>query len=65
MSHPIIFTVVLLSIANVFMTFAWYGHLRHFQAWPWYGVEWSSSHGDAPFLNTSFKFRRTVSASQP
>jgi uncharacterized protein (DUF486 family) len=38
MNHPIVLTVVLLSIANVFMTFAWYGHLRHFQAWPWYAV---------------------------
>jgi uncharacterized protein (DUF486 family) len=27
---------VLLTIANVFMTFAWYGHLRHLGGRPWY-----------------------------
>lgn len=26
-------TVVLLTISNVFMTFAWYGHLKH-KSWP-------------------------------
>ena len=29
-------TVVLLTLSNVFMTFAWYGHLRNLQASPWY-----------------------------
>lgn len=29
-------TAVLLTIANVFMTFAWYGHLRHLGGRPWY-----------------------------
>jgi uncharacterized protein len=29
-------TVALLAASNVFMTFAWYGHLRNFQASPWY-----------------------------
>lgn len=29
-------TVVLLVISNVFMTFAWYGHLRHLGDRPWY-----------------------------
>jgi len=28
------FTVVLLTIANVFMTFAWYGHLKHHRTSP-------------------------------
>ena len=27
-------TVFLLLLSNVFMTFAWYGHLRYGQAWP-------------------------------
>ena len=27
-------TVVLLAIANVFMTFAWYGHLKHHRTSP-------------------------------
>jgi uncharacterized protein (DUF486 family) len=31
----ILFTVVLLSLSNVFMTFAWYGHLRNMQTQPW------------------------------
>src|SRR5688572_21986488 len=30
--------VVLLTISNVFMTFAWYGHLNH-KSWPlWFAV---------------------------
>ncbi len=29
-------TVLLLLASNVFMTFAWYGHLRSLAAWPWY-----------------------------
>jgi uncharacterized protein (DUF486 family) len=29
-------TVVLLVLSNVFMTFAWYGHLKHLRASPWY-----------------------------
>jgi uncharacterized protein len=29
-------TVVLLLLSNVFMTFAWYGHLKHLRASPWY-----------------------------
>jgi len=29
-------TILLLCLSNVFMTFAWYGHLRHFNDKPWY-----------------------------
>ncbi len=29
-------TVVLLLLSNIFMTFAWYGHLRHLATAPWY-----------------------------
>jgi uncharacterized protein (DUF486 family) len=29
-------TVTLLVASNLFMTFAWYGHLRNFGASPWY-----------------------------
>lgn len=29
-------TVLLLLASNVFMTFAWYGHLKHLQHQPWY-----------------------------
>src|ERR1700752_4964365 len=28
-------TVVLLSLSNVFMTFAWYGHLKELNTRPW------------------------------
>ncbi|MBN2216433.1 MAG: DMT family protein [Pirellulales bacterium] len=31
----ILITVVLLACSNVFMTFAWYGHLKHLSAKPW------------------------------
>ena len=27
-------TTLLLLVSNVFMTFAWYGHLKYGQAWP-------------------------------
>jgi len=27
-------TILLLTVANVFMTFAWYGHLKHLKSWP-------------------------------
>lgn len=37
MQIPVIFqTVGLLVLSNVFMTFAWYGHLRNLAASPWY-----------------------------
>jgi len=29
-------TATLLAASNLFMTFAWYGHLKHVQTWPWY-----------------------------
>ena len=29
-------TVTLLALSNLFMTFAWYGHLKHLQASPWW-----------------------------
>lgn len=31
-------TVGLLLLSNVFMTLAWYGHLKNLQAWPWYAA---------------------------
>jgi len=34
--HVTIVTVVLLTCSNVFMTFAWYAHLRNFRDKPWY-----------------------------
>jgi uncharacterized protein len=29
-------TTILLVLSNVFMTFAWYGHLRNLQSRPWF-----------------------------
>jgi uncharacterized protein (DUF486 family) len=33
--HPIVPTTLLLIGSNVFMTFAWYAHLKHLSAKPW------------------------------
>src|SRR2546423_7767479 len=33
---PLLITTLLLSGSNVFMTFAWYAHLRNLSARPWY-----------------------------
>jgi len=35
MMNPILRTVVLLTASNVFMTFAWYAHLKNFAQKPW------------------------------
>jgi uncharacterized protein len=34
--HPALIAAVLLTGSNVFMTFAWYGHLKHLQSSPWW-----------------------------
>jgi uncharacterized protein (DUF486 family) len=34
--NVIITTVGLLALSNVFMTFAWYAHLRNLDDKPWY-----------------------------
>ncbi|HEX4970706.1 MAG TPA: DMT family protein [Steroidobacteraceae bacterium] len=33
--NPIVRTVVLLTLSNVFMTFAWYAHLKSLSQKPW------------------------------
>lgn len=33
---PVVRTALLLAASNLFMTFAWYGHLRHQATKPWY-----------------------------
>lgn len=33
--RPMITTIVLLTCSNVFMTFAWYAHLKNLSAKPW------------------------------
>jgi len=38
-AHPALACAVLLTASNLFMTFAWYGHLKHLQASPlWVAV---------------------------
>lgn len=34
--RPVIWTVLLLMASNVFMTFAWYAHLKNLADRPWY-----------------------------
>jgi len=34
--HPALAAAVLLTGSNLFMTFAWYGHLKHLQSSPWW-----------------------------
>jgi uncharacterized protein len=35
-THPALFSVIILIASNVFMTFAWYGHLKHLNHKAWY-----------------------------
>ena len=35
-AHPIVPTTLLLACSNLFMTFAWYGHLKNLSAKPWW-----------------------------
>ena len=35
-AHPALACAVLLTLSNLFMTFAWYGHLRNLQDKPWW-----------------------------
>ena len=34
--HPVLIAAVLLTFSNLFMTFAWYGHLKNFAGSAWY-----------------------------
>lgn len=33
--HPLLITIGLLTLSNVFMTFAWYGHLKYMHSRAW------------------------------
>lgn len=35
-SHPVLSATLLLLASNMFMTFAWYGHLKNLASSPWY-----------------------------
>jgi uncharacterized protein len=36
MRHPALVATLLLVVSNVFMTFAWYGHLKNLRGSPWW-----------------------------
>ena len=35
-SNPLLVTALMLAVSNLFMTFAWYGHLKNLGQSPWY-----------------------------
>jgi uncharacterized protein (DUF486 family) len=35
-SNPLLITALMLAVSNLFMTFAWYGHLKNLSSSPWY-----------------------------
>jgi uncharacterized protein (DUF486 family) len=35
-SSPLLVTALMLAMSNLFMTFAWYGHLKNLAGSPWY-----------------------------
>jgi uncharacterized protein (DUF486 family) len=35
-SHPLLITALMLAVSNLFMTFAWYAHLKNMASSPWY-----------------------------
>ncbi|MBX9812924.1 MAG: DMT family protein [Burkholderiales bacterium] len=36
LTHPIVPTALMLAASNLFMTFAWYGHLKNLNSKPWW-----------------------------
>ncbi|MFH2140412.1 MAG: DMT family protein [Pseudomonadota bacterium] len=36
LSNPLLITAMMLAVSNLFMTFAWYGHLKNLATSPWY-----------------------------
>ena len=38
LQHPALVSAMLLTASNLLMTFAWYGHLKHLQASPWWAA---------------------------
>ena len=38
LSHPALVAALLLTCSNLFMTFAWYGHMKHLQSSPWWAA---------------------------
>lgn len=61
-----LYTILLLVVSNIFMTFAWYGHLKMKQEYSWFAAlpligviafSWIIA-----FLSTHVKFQRIASA---
>jgi uncharacterized protein len=38
LQHPALVAAFLLTFSNLFMTFAWYGHLKNLQGSPWWAA---------------------------
>jgi uncharacterized protein len=38
LQHPALIAALLLTCSNLFMTFAWYGHLKNLQTSPWWAA---------------------------
>ena len=38
LQHPALISALLLTGSNLFMTVAWYGHLKHLQSSPWWAA---------------------------
>ena len=38
LQHPALASAMLLTASNLFMTVAWYGHLKHLQTSPWWAA---------------------------
>ena len=55
------YTILLLIVSNVFMTFAWYGHLKMKQEYSWFAAL-PLIVGSLHFLNILVKYRQIVSA---
>lgn len=60
-----IYTILLLIVSNVFMTFAWYGHLKMKQEYSWFAAlpligviafSWAVA-----FFSIHVRYRRTAS----
>lgn len=60
-----IYTILLLIVSNVFMTFAWYGHLKMKQEYTWFAslplIGVIALAGQLLSLSIRVKYRRIVS----
>ena len=48
-SNPLLVTALMLAVSNLFMTFAWYAHLKNLAGSPWYVavlVSWGIALGE-------------------